>query len=181
MFKFKKVLPLVILLVGLIALPALAVKVATMGAPDSSGNYPIEVDHLRKITFPGGGVYAKYEAKITNDTLTVADSGTVFVVNPTTSPVIFTLPDADVGITYTFINSGQNIIAAGTGTAIILNPKITDYILYTNSAVTSGFAAGDSLRSGGLTGDSVTIVCTTNLYWDVYNVRGTWTDTGTLE
>lgn len=180
MFKFKKVLPLVLLLVGLMVLPVLADKVATMGAPDSSGNYPIEVDHLRKITFPGGGVYAKYEASTTNDTLTVTDSGTTFVVLPATTTVVFTLPDADVGLTYTFVQSGQTTTGS-TVKAILLNPKDTDYFLYVNSAAISGFAAGDSLRSGGLTGDSVTIVCTTDLYWDVVHNRGSWTDTGTLE
>lgn len=181
MFKILKALFVCLLFIMLLALPAhAAVKVATMGAPDSVGNHPIEVDSDGNVTF-FGGKYAKYEAKTTSDTLTAGESGKTYFISPVQAVMgaggatpLYTLPDADVGLEYTFVavdGSDQ-----GVKTFIIV-PQSTDYIVgAVDPGLQSFVTVGDRVRSPGNTGDSLKVICGLDLYWYTENVRGTFVD-----
>lgn len=151
-----------------------ASKVGTMGVPNSSGNAPLEVNSDRTLTIAtDAGIILPYELATTNDTITAAETGKTFLVNPS-SQATFTLPDADVGMSFTFTANGGH----GDGTKkFILDPQSTDTIRgVVNSGATSTFAAGDSVISPGVTGDSITIFSAEDTYWDVVDMRGTFAD-----
>lgn len=181
MFKFRKVLPLVILLICAMILPVSAKVISTVGNYNSSGNYDIEVDDSHYVTFHGG-VYAKYELATTNDTLVATESGkTVIVegVGTTSTTTTFNLPDADVGLEFNFVvGGGMTPTSGGLDVPdLIINPQDTDFIYYVNSAAASTFAAGDSIKSTGNTGDSIKLICAKDLYWYVVDSRGSnWSD-----
>jgi len=184
MWKFKKVLPLVVLLVLVLVFPVLAAKVATLGNYNSGGRsdgtYDIEIDSdgfIRNY----GGLEAKYELVTTNDTITASESSTTFVVegDGTSSKVYLDLPDADVGTEFTFvIGGGVSVLTDGVTLPILnLNPVDTDYIYEVNSAAGTTYAAGDSVEnSNGYTCDSIKIICAEDLYWQVVYQIGTWAD-----
>ena len=173
MLKFNKTLLLVALLAFvLVAMPASAqVKVATMGAPLSSGLYPIVMDSDGFVTY-NGGIYSKYELATTSDTLTTIESGKIIVVKQdtdiTTDTVTFVLPSTAVGLRYTFISADDE--------TIYLDPAIADVIRYGG---TVPMDAGDKLASPGATGDSVSLICAISGTWDVLEYSGNWSDAGT--
>ena len=171
----------VLVMLFILACPVHAADiVGTSGTPNSSGVYTTQVDTDRVVTvasdatlYVAGATKMSYEAAITSDTLTALESGKTFIVNPTTQ-MTFTLPDADVGLMYTFTASNGN--AAGTK-KFILDPKSTDTLRgVVNSSSTSTFAVGDSVISPGVTGDSITIFCAEDTYWDVVARIGTFVD-----
>lgn len=168
MFKTIRNIMLVAVLMMLVISPANAVLVATMGAPDSSGNYPIEVDSDNYITVYGGA-YAKYEHKTTSDTLTAAETGTTYVILAEQAwPATITLPDADVGLHYTFVSASAD--------SIYLAPQSTDIFVVPLSGLDNTFTAGDIVYTQGYTGDSIEILCTKDLYWYVVDHVGTLAD-----
>ena len=180
MLKFKKVLPLIAILVLVFACPVFAVKVATVGNYNSSGRknraigtYDVEIDSDGYIYHYGADRY-KYEYVVTNTTIGLTQSGTVFVVkqeaDTSTKDVTFTLPSAAVGAEFTFISADNE--------NIFVDPAIADTIYYETSNVP--LDAGDSMKSPGATGDSVTLFCPLANYWAIRTINGTWTDGGTL-
>lgn len=180
MFKLKKLMPLVVMFVCLLVIPVFAATIATVGNYNSSGDYDIVVDSDHGVTF-NGGVYAKYELATTNDTITAVESGKTFIVEgvcSTSSTTTFNLPDADVGLEFTFVIGAGHTICNSTSDSpdININPQDTDYIYFTNSNAENTFAVGDSLNSTGTTADSVRLICGKDLYWYATDVRGTWTD-----
>ncbi len=106
-------------------------------------------------------IYAKTEIGVTDDTLTVAESGTIYVC---TANCTKTLPAATDGVEYTFV--------AGAGATISVDPGVTtDTIMYLT------LSAGDKITSTGATADSLTLLGDgTNKKWYVVNMKGTWTD-----
>jgi hypothetical protein len=182
MFK-RKLMPLVAVLVLLLALPAQAVVITALGDPDSSGNYELEVDSDEMITF-NGGKYAKYELVTTNDTLTAAESGTTYIVEgvfATSAITVLTLPDADVGLEYTFVIGGGMTVGVGqTGAAYLpdlyITPQSTDFFYEINSDVGSTYLAGQQVYSTGVTGDALHLICAKDKYWYAVDKVGTWTD-----
>lgn len=170
MFKSLKMLAF-ILAVLFIAMPqANAVVVTCNGIPDSSGNCPLSIDNSGMTTF-NGGVYTKYEAKTTNDTLTAAESGTTYIVTPSSAAII-TLPVAAAGLHYKFVTGNQGVATK----TLTINPDDTDIIVFANSAVGLTMAAGDAVKNSGLTGDSLELIAVGTGYWYATEVRGTWTD-----
>lgn len=169
--KFFKAFLLLALV--LFVTPVHAAIVTCNGIPDSSGNCPLAIDDSGYVTY-NGGVYTKYEAATTNDTITAAESGKTFIVTPAaTLPVTFILPTASSGLSFTF--------ASATGNATLnryfeLDPQSTDtFVGGLNNSATTTFAAGDRLRSPGTTGDSVSITAI-GTSWYVTGMRGTFTD-----
>jgi hypothetical protein len=169
----KKVLFL-IMACALFACPSVraADTVDMFGVPNSSGVAPMSVDTDRMITIaPSAGVINSYELATTNDTLTAVDCGKTFIVTEA-SQTTFVLPDANVGCKLTFTST------TGASTKkFILNPQDTDYFRgVVNSSAANTFAVGDSVISPGNTGDSITIFCGEDLYWDVVQKTGTFVD-----
>lgn len=178
MFKSLRTLSLVALF-ALLALPVFAVTVATMGAPSSSGDYPITIDHNGQITIAAtASQLVKYEVATTSDTLVAGESGKTFIVEPVSgSPAFLDLPDANVGMEFTF-TQGNTTKVGGANASIYLNPQDTDFIIFVNSDAGSSMSAGDGIsNTNGYTGDSVRLICPVDLYWYATDVRGTWADT----
>lgn len=179
MEKFRK-LPLVAIL-ALIVISLMAIngycttKVGTFGIEDSTNVYNLEAksDNIVYVR-PSGGIAFPYEAATTSDTITAQETGKTFIINPANAGVTFTLPDADVGLFFTFTQS----VGSASGTKkFTIDPQSTDTIRgAVNGTSATTFAAGDSLKSPGATGDSVTIFCAEDTIWDVVDMRGTFVD-----
>ena len=153
-------------------LPSYSASLVTnLGIPNSSGVGPLQIDSDRVITIAAdAGIKYAYEATATSDTLTAADSGKTFILDPLVDDVTFTLPDADVGLNFIFNASD------GSG-KFILEPQSTDYFRgVVNSAAGNTFSTGDSVISPGNTGDSISIFCGEDLYWNVLYKIGTFVD-----
>jgi hypothetical protein len=167
----------IILAVLLASIPAYAAqKVGSFGIPNSSGTAPLEVDSDRMLSFAtDAGIKASYEAAVTSDTITASESGKTFIIDPV-SPMTLTLPDADVGLNFTF-TSVSGTASGGATKKFILDPKSTDRFRgVVSSVVGTTFAIGDSVISTGVTGDSITIFCGQDTYWDVTAIRNTFVD-----
>lgn len=163
-----------------IAFPVSAALVSCEGSPNSSGRCPIETNDSRLVSFPGGGKLAQYEYATTSDTLTNLDSGKIIIVAPATgSPVTFTLPSAtsdSIGMEFTFVADDVGAVATGTK-YFWIDPSSLDKIIFnTTQASTLTMAAGDKLKSNGVTGDSIHLINGKDLFWYVDDVRGTFTD-----
>lgn len=114
------------------------------------------------------------EVATTNDTVTAAETGKVFLSNISTGTLTYTLPTAASGLTYTFTSINGNG-TTGQG-RIYLDPASTDTLVgCVNSTSTTTFAAGDRVYSPGATGDSVTLVGASTK-WYCINRVGTWVD-----
>jgi len=115
------------------------------------------------------------EASATADTLTVAESGKTIVCTATGSMgvVTYTLPAASTAnLKYTFVDGR----ISGASASMQIDPDGTDRIIYNQTAVIAGLAAGDKLKSGGVTGDCVTLISDGTTSWYIKDMRGTWTD-----
>jgi len=183
MFKFNKLICLAIIFAFMLVMPSLSLaeKVATFGRADSSGRYTMEADSDRLITYPGGGIKAKYELVTTNNSLAATESGITLIVEgqyDTSSTITITLPDADVGLEYTIVVGGSMTeLTGGSGEVptVVVNPQDTDYIFIDNAGA-STYAVGDATESAGVTGDSLHVICAKDLYWTTVNSEGTWSD-----
>lgn len=112
------------------------------------------------------GARGSYEAFTTSgSTLTAIESGKTLVLTPAGSDVNFTLPTASLGLTYTFVHAG------GTANYITVTPQSTDTIEFAGT-----MAAGDKLKSGAATADSLTVISYTANKWAISAINGTWTD-----
>lgn len=78
-----------------------------------------------------------------------------------------TLPDAQVGLVYTLTMGSKCFSTLDT-----LNTD--DTIRYSISGTL--LSAGDSMKSTGQAGDSVTVGCTVAHKWDILQMKGVWTD-----
>jgi len=110
--------------------------------------------------------------------LTATQSGAVITdmggsaTGPTTvgSCNKYTLPRAAPGLTYT-LSTGSKC------TATLDTLDTSDTILYSISG--TGLDAGDSIKSTGQAGDSVTVTSTVANKWTVSQMKSVWTDNGT--
>jgi hypothetical protein len=107
------------------------------------------------------GYKALNELVTTNDTLTAAESGKIFIIDPASTPVTLTLPTAAAGLVYEFA-SAENIV-------FNIDPQSTDTIKYASDSATL-MSAGDKLASPGATGDSVKFVAVGTLTWYVKDI-----------
>lgn len=132
-------------------------------------------DTVINITDAGavGGYKRTIELAVTNDTVTIAESGKVFLITPT-SLTTFTLPLAANGLTYTFTTINGN--ASGNYGKVEIDPNVADnFVACINSTTTAALDAGDKIVSTGATGDSVTIVGGLKTWYCTDRI-GTWTD-----
>ncbi len=103
---------------------------------------------------------SKTEVVSTNDTVLSTESGWKFIASNGggDASINFTLPAADSGLIYTFIQQG-------TGTLIELIPNGTDQFLYSTAT------ASDHLRGPATAGASITITASDDTVWFV-NTHG---------
>lgn len=174
MFRLFKVNLLVLLALMLIAFPAQATVIATMGDPDTSGNYEIEVDSDEYITIYGG-LKTKYEAAVTNDTIVATETGRTYSIELAatagTDTVTMVLPTAAAGLEFSFLVSDD--------ITVYIDPAVADTIYLPGCTVCMD--AGDKLASPGATGDSITLISPAALKWVVKSMYGTWTDGGSAD
>ena len=120
---------------------------------------PVDGDEFSTTNFRidgDGGEYYKSALEVisTNDTVTAAESGKVFVASTggAYTSIIFTLPAADTNLVYKFIQQG-------TGTLIQLKPNGTDQFLYSTAT------ASDHLLGPATAGASITINASDDSVW----------------
>lgn len=122
-------------------------------------------------------IYEQYTAANTNNSLGADETGKYLTdmggaSGPTAvgSGSKHILPRAAVGLTYT--------ISVGSKSTVTVDTLDTsDTILYSISG--TGLDAGDSIKSTGQAGDSVTLTSTAANTWSVTQMKGTWTDNST--
>jgi hypothetical protein len=102
------------------------------------------------------------ELMTTNDTVTAAETGKVFIIDAATTSAHMTLPAAAAGLTYEFIGADT--------TYFLIVPNGTDTIKLLT------LAAGDSVASSGAVGDKITLVATTTGTWYASVDGGTFVD-----
>jgi len=104
------------------------------------------------------------EAHTADDTLTVAESGSIHTTVGATGTVTFTLPAAVVGLEYFF--------QVGAAQELRIDPDGTETIALPSTGVQG--AAGKYLTANAA-GETVHILCTTAGEWSVFGFTGTWT------
>lgn len=126
-----------------------------------SGVYAAEGDEISTTSFRVDGNGEMWyqvlnEAPTTNDTVTAAESGKVFLVNDGGAypEILFNLPAADEGLTYTFVQQG-------TTTRFVLNPNGTDQLLYSTAS------AGNRIKAPATAGSTATIYASDDTVWFV--------------
>lgn len=179
----RKLFSLIALLV--LAFPALSLAeiTATIGDRNSSGEYRVKADTNGVVTFASDtGIvlpYINYSTAGTGSSvsLTAAQSGAVITdtggATPTTTGSCrkFILPRAAAGLNYTFTTGSKCTITIDT-------VDTSDTILY--SIAGTGLDAGDSIKSTGQAGESVTLFSTAANKWSIKsNGSIAFTDNGT--
>lgn len=111
----------------------------------------------------GGTNVVEYNTTTTARSVLAYETGTVFVMYETSNdPTTFTLPTAEAGLTFTFIDNDATAAAD-----LCIEPASGDQI---NKA-----AAGVSLTdTGDATGESVTLIAKDATHWVVMDKSGTW-------
>lgn len=146
---------------------------------DANGQLTPKVNTESNVGNYGGYQVPVYTLTTANTptTLTAVQSG--FVINDlggvtsdtlTGSGSKFTLPRATIGLTYTLTVGSKSYATLDT-------LDTSDTFMYSISG--TGFAMGDSMKSTGQAGDSVTVVCTKAGTWSVKDMHGTWTNNST--
>lgn len=122
-------------------------------------------------------VTENYTSANTNNSLSATESGK-FITDTGGGPGVggvgscskHILPRAAAGLTYT--------ITAGTECTVTVDTlDSSDLIRYSISG--TELDAGDSIKSTGQAGDSVTVTSTVANKWSITNMKGTWTDNST--
>ena len=122
------------------------------------------------------------EVASTSDTVTATESGKLFLTTHRTGWVEFTLPDAAAGLTYTFTaGTGSSGAASTTTGRTYIDPAAADVIVGCLNAANeaANMIIGDSIYNNSMTGDSVTLVATSDTGWACTAKVGTWSDGGT--
>ena len=182
----KQILGLLLALVVLWSAPAFAITetTATFGDQNSSGDYRMKAEfdgtsgyvtfaRDTGILFP----YESYTTASTNNTLLAAESGKTITdfggaSGPTASGACskHILPRAAPGLQFSFATGSKCTMTVDT-------VDTSDTILYSISG--TGLDAGDSIKSTGQAGDSVTVFSTEANKWQIKAMKATWTDNST--
>ncbi|KPK71190.1 MAG: hypothetical protein AMJ84_06505 [Acidithiobacillales bacterium SM23_46] len=120
-------------------------------------------DYLEVLRVNNDGTSKTVEAHTADDTLTVAESGSVHTTVGAEAAVTFTLPAAVVGLEYFF--------RVGAAQELRIDPDGTETIALPSTGVQG--AAGKYLTANA-DGESVHIVCDKAGEWTVYGYTGTW-------
>jgi hypothetical protein len=117
--------------------------------------------HNTAIPYPAGGIRRAIEAHTTNDTLAMAESGSMHTNLGATGTVTLTLPaDAAEGTEFTFAVQAAQELRIGPGMAAIRD--------------SSGQTAG-KYKAASAVGAGITVVADSNGDWAVAAKAGTWT------
>ena len=114
------------------------------------------------------------ESVATNQTLSVEENGKMFVDVQGASTTTFTLPAAQAGLQYTFVNgnaSGEILITPQTGDAIV------GKIHAANDGTALAPAAGTGIKNTAATnvaGDMVTLRALNGTTWYIIAQTGLW-------
>lgn len=165
---------------------AMAERTATFGDYNSSGEPRMKADYdgtYGYITFASDtGIkypYERYTTANTNNTLNSAESGKTIVDTGGSSSLNqaagegcskHILPTAAPGLVFTFTAGSKCFMTVDT-------VDTNDLIEYSVSG--TNLDAGDSIKSTGQAGDSVTVFSTVANRWSVSQMKGTWTDNST--
>lgn len=131
--------------------------------PTASAGMQVVYEKVTSFT-SGRSLLAKETGKV------ITDMGTVSGPTLLGFGSKFILPRAAPGLTYTFSVGSRSFTTVDT-------LDTSDTIL--NSIAGTGFAAGESLKSTGQAGDSVTVTSTAANQWSITAMRGSWTNNGT--
>ena len=131
-----------------------------LGAASGDGSV-IEVERIAQSS---DGAYKTVEAHTADDTLTVAESGSVHTSFGAAGTVILTLPAAVVGLEYFF--------QVGAAQELRLEPNGTETISLPSTGVAG--AAGKYLTANAA-GETVHLVCANAGTWAAFGFTGTWT------
>lgn len=190
MFKFKKYIPQTLvaaLIVCLVMLPSASAQtvMATLGDQNSSNEYRVKVtrDTVTQtaiLTYASntGIVYpyqASHDSSATN-TLTLGESGNVVIDNVGAKHTLANCtPGAEFTVTAGFYTQGTTEYP----TTFTVDTSTTgERILFSTSGTM--LDAGDSVKSSGQAGDSVTLRCSVDSQeWAVIDMNGTFSDNGT--
>lgn len=155
---------------------------ATIGNKNSSGEYRVRVKNDGTFQFasdtPIKYPYETYTSANTANTLTALESGKTLTdcsnlactgSTGTAGCSKHTLPTAAVGLEFTFVAGNQCSMTVDTA-------DTNDTILY--SITGTKLDAGDSIKSTGQAGDSVTLTSTVANKWSITQMKGVWTDNG---
>ena len=168
--KRNKFTLFMVLIIGLLCINVHAADlIGTDGAANTSGIYAIQHtdDRLATVATDAGLIFS-YEAAITSDTLTLAESAKTLTVD-CPSVCEFELPAAQVGMSYSFVSIDDTSVFS-------IDPNGTDIIYWSVSSIP--LDAGDKLSSAGATGDSITLFVGAANTWAVKAINGSWTDGG---
>lgn len=110
------------------------------------------------------GAQKTVEAHTADDTLTVAESGSVHTTYGASGTVVFSLPAATVGLNYMFV--------VGAAQELRIDPNGTETISLPSTGVAG--AAGKYLTANAA-GESVYLVCASAGTWACMGFTGTWT------
>jgi hypothetical protein len=153
---------------------------ATFGDKNSSNEYRVQADTDGIVTYASDtAIKYPYKSYTTYSTagkqLVSTDSGKVVIDfgQATTTGKRgfgnkFILPPSSVGLEYTIVAGAYEYLTVDT---------------YSTADTILGLAAvpldaGDSLKSPGMTGDSITVICPYAGYWIIESMFGTFTDNG---
>ena len=122
-------------------------------------------------------IYENYTTANTNNTLTAGESGKrITDTGGASGPTVIgygskhILPRAAVGLVYTFSTGGRTVITVDT-------LDTSDTILHSISG--TGLDAGDSIKSSGQAGESVTVYSPAANKWAIQGMNGSWSDNST--
>lgn len=105
----------------------------------------------------------------TEKTVTAADTGKRFIFTTNTggpdNQVLVHLPAAATGLTYSFVDGGA-------GARMVIEPQAGDLIVYLGGTM----VAGDRLQSAGDSGNTVTFVGGSGVWYVVNTGDAAWTD-----
>lgn len=186
--KLKGMTMVLLLVMIVVVMPQLAhaqtyfsTSTGTLGDQNSNNDYRVTAtnDGVIHFAFDTGITYpyTNYTTPNTPVTLTAAQSGLMVTdmgngTGPTTvgSCSKWTLPAAVPGLEYSFSTGSKCFMTVDTAST-------SDTILY--SITGTGQAGGDSIKSTGQAGDSVTLFSTATGKWSVKAMKSTWTNNTT--
>lgn len=175
----RKMMLLLVAVLLLGASPVFAANAtATFGDQNSSGVYRVVADTDGVVTFASDtGIKYPYEhvTSVATETLTAAQTGITITdygvryPNGSAACSKHVLPRAVAGLQYTLVTGSKCFTDFDT-------VDTSDTILY--SIAGTDLDAGDSVKSTGQIGDSITVMSTSAGTWVIKSMKGTWTDNG---
>jgi hypothetical protein len=142
--------------------PHIRLAIVTTSGGDINSVTDCRAGHNIVVPYGAGGMKKNIEAHISNDTLTVVESGSVHTNLGATGTITLTLPaSASEGTVFTFAIQAAQELRIDPGTAAIRD--------------SSGQTA-DKYKSADAIGECLTVVADSNGDWATIAKSGTWTE-----